>query len=289
VPPPDKDNCATYQGDEPVPVLTSAPNSSLFKRHTSRSCALITALVVPLIGALWIWGGDVSAQGLAPTRPGGSTLPKPRETTPEGPAEAAPEAEYEDVEPELPPLPPWPGQQRKKLQFFEIGGDHNLGQRDLEINKGGQIRTIRAPFWRPLSENSNSNVSCAARRTQPVVGTGANRDINADDCPKRTLSGANMRLRLEPTINVAETVRVHSQVDIFDNLVLGSTPDSLSAGGRPASVPLDFLSESQAPPVAGQNSSTSAIVVFPAPVSPTSAIRRPSSSRRLTPRNTSST
>ena len=36
-----------------------------------------------------------------------------------------------------------------------------------------------------------------------------------------------MRLRIEPTINISDQVRVRSQFDIFDNLILGSTPDSL--------------------------------------------------------------
>ena len=35
-----------------------------------------------------------------------------------------------------------------------------------------------------------------------------------------------MRLRLEPTVNVTEQVRVKAQLDVFDNLVMGSTPES---------------------------------------------------------------
>ena len=43
-----------------------------------------------------------------------------------------------------------------------------------------------------------------------------------------TLSTANMRLRLEPTLNVSEHVRVRAQVDVLDNRVLGSSTSGLS-------------------------------------------------------------
>ena len=42
----------------------------------------------------------------------------------------------------------------------------------------------------------------------------------------KNLGGANIRLRLEPTINVTDQVRVLGQVDMLDNTILGSTPDS---------------------------------------------------------------
>jgi uncharacterized protein (TIGR04551 family) len=41
---------------------------------------------------------------------------------------------------------------------------------------------------------------------------------------EKTQSGADMRLRLEPTFNISEEVRVKAQLDVLDNLVLGSTP-----------------------------------------------------------------
>jgi uncharacterized protein (TIGR04551 family) len=42
-----------------------------------------------------------------------------------------------------------------------------------------------------------------------------------------TLASANMRLRIEPTLNVSEHVRVRGQVDILDNYVLGSSTSEL--------------------------------------------------------------
>jgi uncharacterized protein (TIGR04551 family) len=44
-------------------------------------------------------------------------------------------------------------------------------------------------------------------------------------CQNRTQAGANIRLRLNPTIHVSDNLRVNTQVDLLDNLVLGSTPE----------------------------------------------------------------
>ena len=48
-----------------------------------------------------------------------------------------------------------------------------------------------------------------------------------------TISTSNMRLRLEPTINASETVRVRMQIDILDNYVLGSNTGSVTDNSLP--------------------------------------------------------
>ncbi len=57
-----------------------------------------------------------------------------------------------------------------------------------------------------------------------------------------TISTANTRFRLEPTLNISEDVRIMGQIDMLDNLVLGSTPDQNKE--------LVFLSQNQSPPSA---------------------------------------
>jgi len=53
-----------------------------------------------------------------------------------------------------------------------------------------------------------------------------------------TLTSSNMRLRLEPTINASEMVRVRMQVDVLDNYVLGSNASQVTDGaGSPYPVP----------------------------------------------------
>jgi hypothetical protein len=70
-----------------------------------------------------------------------------------------------------------------------------------------------------------------------------------------TLSMANMRARWQPTIHVAETMRIKATIDALDNLVLGSTPDGGLWGQtyeRP-DVALPTFSGGQRPPESGVN------------------------------------
>jgi uncharacterized protein (TIGR04551 family) len=88
-------------------------------------------------------------------------------------------------------------------------------------------------------------------------------------CNQRALAYANMRLRLEPTIHLSDDVRVRMQLDIFDNLVMGSTPDGYGSYGAGLNedgllvdsyVPLAAFSQTQTPPSAGITSLTDSIV-----------------------------
>jgi uncharacterized protein (TIGR04551 family) len=219
--------------------------------------------------ACTLWSVAVLAQGMTP-RPGGGMggrQPTPKSDKPAGPAEAAPEEEKAEDQPDLPPLPPWPGQEAKKLQLFQLKGyfrfrsdmfhNGNLGLFDPSTGPSRK----QHPFYTPLSEDPASGASCGKRYNTTTPG-GSDRDMDQDDCPASTLAGANMRLRLEPTINIGEQVRVHTQIDVFDNLSLGSTPDRGSAAADSLSVPLDaFTRGSQAPPAAGVNSARAALIV----------------------------
>lgn len=90
------------------------------------------------------------------------------------------------------------------------------------------------------------------------------------DCQDRTESHANLRLRLNPEIHISDNLRIMTQVDLLDNLVLGSTPDSYAmrpqtgpngngSGYSPAVngyngyAPLGAFSITQGPPTAGVN------------------------------------
>jgi uncharacterized protein (TIGR04551 family) len=67
-----------------------------------------------------------------------------------------------------------------------------------------------------------------------------------DPSTRSTLADANMRLRLEPTLNVSEHVRVRAQFDLLDNQVLGSSTGSLFDGpGSP--YPAPFYGSSRLP------------------------------------------
>lgn len=83
---------------------------------------------------------------------------------------------------------------------------------------------------------------------------------------------ANMRLRLRPTLSLSESVRVHATIDVFDNMILGSTPDSSvyvpSSGAseqftraRSPGVYTDIAATTQNPPQAYRNSLRDSIYV----------------------------
>src|SRR5262249_40201790 len=100
-------------------------------------------------------------------------------------------------------------------------------------------------------------------------------------CSHKNIGNANVRLRLEPTLNVTDQVRVHAQIDGLDNTILGSTPDSLAgipgynrkpvppvpepgAGAAPPPAPpgggpASSLYTTQDPPEVGQNGLVSSI------------------------------
>ncbi len=96
-----------------------------------------------------------------------------------------------------------------------------------------------APFPEPNGCNAGSSAPCSDK-----IGT------------------ANMRLSLEPTINLTENTKIHIEMDVLDNLVLGSTPFGTSFdGNNPASTPVSVFSNSQVPPLSGYNSTRDSIVV----------------------------
>ncbi|HWO26201.1 MAG TPA: TIGR04551 family protein [Kofleriaceae bacterium] len=160
----------------------------------------------------------------------------------EGVAEAAPKAT--GLLPTTPALPP-PKGRRKRWKLFEIDGYFRLRTdwfKNFHLGHIDDPALGGAAFPRALS--------CS---TSAIVGAGC------DDA----LSSANMRLRLEPTINLDERTSIHVQADILDNLVLGSTPvdQNLSSYDDMNLPPVGAFSGTQSPPVAGVNSDRDSLAV----------------------------
>lgn len=160
----------------------------------------------------------------------------------EGVAEAAPKAA--GLLPTTPALPP-PQGRRKRWKLLELDGYFRLRTdwfKNFHLGHIDDPALGGAPFPRSLS--------CGA----PTI-TGA----GCDD----SLSSANMRLRLEPTINLDERTSIHIQADVLDNLVLGSTPihQDLSSYDDVNQPPVGAFSGTQGPPQAGVNSDRDSIVV----------------------------
>ncbi len=232
-----------------------------------------------------IWLGQVVAVALAsalapariafaqyggmPGQPGGGMpqAPAGQEPKEEGPAEAAPEDEGRPSD--LEPLGGYAEQSKKKMQIFEIDGYLRMRSDYLyNFNLGQGYTTMQQPvpsFITTAGANPNPAnglppfpvpLNCPAPTS---VGT------KPPPCGTKGLGSANLRLRLEPTLNVTDQVRVHAQFDVLDNTIMGSTPDSLIGNNRkpqdslPGAAPAALLYQTQDPPEIGQNGYTSSI------------------------------
>ncbi|MFH2007782.1 MAG: TIGR04551 family protein [bacterium] len=135
---------------------------------------------------------------------------------------------------------------KKPMQFFQLDGYFRV-RSDVFINLhlGLQDTAVSKPsFRRPLQYyDTGSGGFC--------VG-----DEQSGQCDKNTITSTNMRLHLEPTLNVHSRVRVKMTLDIFDNFVLGSTPEGYSASGgvRPTYMPMNAFATTAEVPQAGRNS-----------------------------------
>lgn len=95
------------------------------------------------------------------------------------------------------------------------------------------------------------------------------------ECIDKSQAYANMRLRLNPEIHISDNLRIMSQVDLLDNLVLGTTPEayalrpsgtgatgySPAVNGYNGYAPLGVFSQTQGPPTAGINGYKNSIEV----------------------------
>jgi len=193
----------------------------------------------------------------------------------EGPAQQAPEEPGQPSDAE--PISGYDDQARRRTQLFELDGYfrmqtdymHNFNLSEGYSNKTYQAnladtngvvsqKTLRGlpPFPTPLScpqPTSNTSAVDATKAGDP----GAN-------CGSKDLAAATLRLRLEPTINVTDQIRIHSQIDVLDNTIMGSTPDSLAGLNRPTlspvpQAPIPFLYTTQDAPEVSQNGYLSSI------------------------------
>jgi uncharacterized protein (TIGR04551 family) len=81
-------------------------------------------------------------------------------------------------------------------------------------------------------------------------------------CEDKSQAGANMRFRINPELHISDNLRVISQIDMLDNLVLGSTPGGYNGqprqmGMRPSAspyAPIGAFANTQVAPTSGFNS-----------------------------------
>ena len=134
---------------------------------------------------------------------------------------------WDDDEPE----PTFPRVELRGYYRFraDMFGNNDLGTSRLVNNRLVGTSGFRPPVTENLINNADPDTSATVGRSQE----------------EDFLASANMRLRLQPTFHVTESLKFAATFDVLDNLVLGSTPDFDPT--RP-DIPLAAFSGSQAPP-----------------------------------------
>ncbi len=126
----------------------------------------------------------------------------------------------------------------------------------------GYFRLRIDGFWRAhlgTNAQNDNDETVGTSAFRPPISANAKNEQRGEDW----IAGANMRLRWAPTLHVAKSLSIHTELDILDNMMLGSTPDySINR----ADAPLSVLSRSQAP-ASSSNSGREAVTVKQAWVS----------------------
>jgi uncharacterized protein (TIGR04551 family) len=87
--------------------------------------------------------------------------------------------------------------------------------KDFRLTLDGYMR-VRGDVWNDLDLSRGPTPSTG----QPIFPTPAAGNGH-------TVTGADMRLRLEPTLEVGQAVRIYMRIDVLDDVGFGSTPDVL--------------------------------------------------------------
>jgi uncharacterized protein (TIGR04551 family) len=155
---------------------------------------------------------------------------------------------------------------RVRTQFFHR---FNLGRRDPP---GMAMWPRPTDDWYVDQNDATRNRSASVCTPEEAgVGSGDNIETARVPCDKALQGGANIRFRVAPELHISDNLRILSQIDLLDNLVLGSTPAGTNSqpsvyGGyevasRSGYAPIGFFEDTQAPPSSGRNALKDSIVV----------------------------
>jgi uncharacterized protein (TIGR04551 family) len=115
--------------------------------------------------------------------------------------------------------------------------------KDFRLTLDGYLR-VRGELWNDLDLSRGPTPST----NQPIF------PVSAAGGSEHTLTAFDMRVRLDPTLEIGQAVKIHMRVDVLDDIGWGSTPEVLPSGYALAST-------NTAVPVGGVNSLKDAISV----------------------------
>ncbi len=164
----------------------------------------------------------------------------------------------------------WWGHTRPILElhgYFRTRGElfHNfsLGRHDSATSPNNPN------LWPQPIDNSYSTFN--GQQNNVLLCGGLDPQGNPGLCNDKSQASANMRFRMNPEIHISDNLRIVSQIDALNNVVLGSTPESYgitpsktggyTSAGYNGYAPLGFYSTTQGPPTAGVNGYTNSINV----------------------------
>ena len=122
----------------------------------------------------------------------------------------------------------------RDLEVLELHGYFRVRP---ELYHKFYMRNDDALFNRPVEMIRNQNTDPDGYLGNDCREDGGSRK----SCKNPTLAGANMRLRVEPIINVSEEVWIKSQIDFLDNVMLGTSPEQYQTYGAGDMIPTSTI------------------------------------------------
>ncbi len=139
----------------------------------------------------------------------------------------------------------------------ELFADFDLGRADAP----------EQTLW-PKPASHDYDIVGGGRNTVELCG---DNPLQPEACESSTQGGANIRLRVKPVLTISDNIHAYAELDVFDNLVLGSTAEGYANlpsedGGytvrqRGGYTPIGAFAATQWTPTAGANSLSDSIVV----------------------------
>ena len=136
----------------------------------------------------------------------------------------------------------------------------------------GRADDPRSSLWpQPVDDDDSVTLDGDGNPVRRVTNLCGDDPTSPAPCESNLQAGANTRFRVQPSLIISDNLRVVGMLDLFDNLVLGSTPEGYtnvprSGGGysvktRGGYVPIGGFATTQWAPSAGETSFVDSILV----------------------------